>query len=192
MAQLHRIVTNFKRRLWLVIVAGLILTACGPTRGSAPNPAEAQPDPAEAQPGVSEIPRSTCPDGPTRPLEWPALAAALAEHGVYVYPNPESGVCSANDVMMHLTNILFRGPYENISDHDRILRDYGYVGCAIRSKSIYMDSREETHEGSVDPDGVKLRLANIECNIFPNAENASAQIGRLRAAFADLERVLAR
>jgi hypothetical protein len=91
-------------------------------------------------------------------------------------------VCSAR-MIAEISNIHFRGPYANVSDHDVIRATEGHVGCIIEEHADDQApiSMPKINGGPHD-DEVTGRYANVECKLYPAGPNREEQVARLRLA----------
>lgn len=130
-----------------------------------------------------------CSNEAASPLSVKQVIDALRRHRFTVYPDTTSADCSAEDIVMDVTNILFDGPHENIASHAEISAREGHLGCAVRRGPIYGGESEiQTLEAEVDK--FKLVLANVECTIYLDRERRAIQLANLKRALLDLQRDL--
>jgi hypothetical protein len=139
-----------------------------------------------------ELPK--CPGGTAAPLTSAEVATALREEGFSVYEDDE-GCDGAEDKAIELTNILFSGPHENISEHAEIGATEGYVGCGVGRKPLFgnqLDSDLDAPPASpfFSGDKAEFLLANIQCTIYPEGDDKAGQVERLRRALEKLEATL--
>jgi hypothetical protein len=116
---------------------------------------------------------SLCRGGRTAPLTKQQVKAALLRHGIKLYEESDSELCSASDVRVDLTN------YETTADQE------GLIDCILRVAPIYAWplAIQETP-------GYKIEyvLANSECSIYPKGSRGKEQARNLTAALSELER----
>jgi hypothetical protein len=139
-----------------------------------------------------QIPK--CPGGAAAPLSSTEVATALREQGFSVFEDDE-GCAGAEDKVMDLTNILFSGPHENISEHAEIGATEGHVGCGLGREPLFgnkLDSDLEAPAASpfFSGDKAEFLLANVQCTIYPEGDDKAGQVARLQRAMEALEATL--
>jgi hypothetical protein len=130
-------------------------------------------------------PSPGCPGGRTEPLTGEAMEAALLRHGIKLYSERDSGMCSAWDIQVLLTN------------YDTTAHEEGLIDCVLRIQPIYGRTKDVHGHWALtkgETPGYKTEyiLANSECSIYPNGAQGRQQARKLFAALSGLERDLRR
>jgi hypothetical protein len=142
---------------------GFVLSACGGKKVVEPSPG--------------------CPGGRTEPLTREAMEAALSKHGIKLYSKRDSGMCSAWDIQVLLTN------------YDTTAYEEGLIDCVLRIQPIYRRTKDVHGHWALTKDetpGYKTKyiLANSECSIYPKGARGRKQALNLFAALNELEQKL--
>jgi hypothetical protein len=139
---------------------------------------------------IDRDPTVPCMNEPGEPLDEATVIQALRDHGIDLHRESTAGMCSAQDVVVGLTNAPGWSSDADVAEYERIVREDGHVICALRRHQIYDDSLRTTRQQEMGH-GLKVRLANLEYTIYRDEDAAESQLARLRAGFSDLERALA-
>lgn len=147
-----------------VVVVALALVACGGDVGSSPR------TDAEAE----QQSHSQCKNAPASPLQVDELVDEMRRHGFTVASDPDSAICSAEDVVAVLDN------------GGRSQRETKpFLGCVVRERPLYPPA--EQARPKVMPGEVWVAVENVECTLYVDAKQESEATERFLAAMTDLD-----
>ncbi len=97
-------------------------------------------------------------------------------------------MCSSSDAIAELDNMVFDGPYENVSRHDEIDASEGQLMCTVVKRPIYRDRRSIVGGIDKNQNWFDLRYENVGCALISRGAGAETRrMNDLRAVFDELK-----
>ena len=131
-----------------------------------------------------------CRPGPGRPLGVHLVGRVLRDHGFAVKREADVAICSAEDILVSLTNVS-----DDEVSAGRTVRRQGHLFCDVRRGAIYGRTlgrdRDATRASPVfSGRKAEFWIANVECSLYPEGPETEQQIDRLEGAMEALAATL--
>jgi hypothetical protein len=163
----------------LTALGAVALSGCGTAE-----PPDTRTAAADDVPRVSSEERCAREEG--HPIPVDVAITTIRSHGITVAPEWKPD-CVRGQVAQ-LTNVHFRGPNENIRDHDAVGVDEGHVLCKVSNGPQWRPDLQRLQESKNEYD---FYVANLWCSIYTEDATREPNVAALESAMEDLRRYAA-
>jgi hypothetical protein len=128
---------------------------------------------------------SSCDSISPQPITQKHLVAAMAKHGIDLYPDPNYTDCT-DFTGRTLTNLVGTGSHENRAHWAEIETREGQVFCSADPKPLSQKSLKRVREFEIREDKTEFVYANVICDVYTTKDDREAALARMRPAMATL------